>query len=589
MFIANKERVSNNLIQYLDSTAPHLFPGGGGFSIMQFTLQALFKQYVKATNWWTKSNCNLPLIRYFGCSLKLYRTEYFDYNVLIHTCYPLKATDELYMSTQPGIMGLTKRCIHVPCKQNSQNKKPFKKIWVNPPTQMSNGWHFQKDLANFPLLILTASCTSFDRYYSASNSASTTIGFDSLNTKIFQNHDWQDPPSTGYKPTATQYIWGTANGAQDPMQEKLENLIYLGGTGRLEKGTPLKDKEDNYATTPGLWGNFFHPDYLTRTSATYFTSKTVQEVTQYYKSHKTYTVTQTNFFQIKQEPYIVHCRYNPFNDKSVNNKIYVVSNHADHTTWQPPHDKPDVQRTNLPIWLETWGYLDWIRKAQLVSQPDINYITVIQSDYIQSNPKLPFYVPVDTNMTDSPPSSPYIGQLSASDELHFYLKITFQIKTINLIASTGPGVIKLRDNQTAEAKMQYRFKFKLGGCPAPMEKLCNPSDQAKYPIPNFKQNSTSLQSPGTAIQTYLWDFDERRGLITEKAAKRIKKDYDSEKTFMPITGSTMDLPTPHQSLQDSDETTSEEEEETSFQLLRLRHKQHKLRQRILKLISQDIE
>ncbi len=169
-------------------------------------------------------------------------------------------------------------------------------------------------------------------------------------------------------------------------------------------------------------GNAFHPDYLTRTSATYFTSKTVLEVYNHYQSNKQHTVSQTNFFQIKQEPYIIHCRYNPFNDKSVNNKIYVVSNHSDHTTWQPPPDKPDVQRTNLPIWLETWGYLDWIRKSQIVSQPDINYVCVLQSDYIVSTPKLPFYVPIDTNMTDSPPSSPYIGQLTPADELHFYPK-----------------------------------------------------------------------------------------------------------------------------------------------------------------------
>lgn len=591
LFICNKERISNNFIQFIDSVAPHLFPGGGGFSIMQFTLQGLFEEFIKASNWWTVSNCNLPLIRYRYCKLKLYRTEYFDYVTVINRCYPLKANDMLYMSTQPSIMGLTRHCIHVPCKQNSANKKPYKTVIVRPPTQMSTGWHFQQDLANFPLLIVRTAASSFDRYYTHSNSASTTIGFDSLNTRLFQFHDWQATKTNGYQPQEGMYIWGVENGGQAiPGNDPLRNLIYLGGTGSLTKGKTVSTNYETYSATPGYWGTIFDPIYLTGTAQIYFTNHTIQEIASYAKLHPNETVTQSKKFTIRTEPLIVRCRYNPFNDKAVNNATYVVSNLNDHTKWQPPADKPDVLRQNFPLWLSTWGHLDFLRKAAVVSQVDINYIYVLKTDCIVSTPKLPLYVPIDENFTQSPPSSPYIGTLTASDTSHFYPKVTFQIKTINLIASTGPGTVKLRENQTCEAKMEYIFKFKVGGCPAPMEKICNPSNQEKYPIPNFKQNATSLQSPTTPIQTYLWDFDERRGIITETASKRIKKDYGTETHSLPITGTAMDLPTPHQELQDSDETSSEEEEAaTTFQLLKLRHKQHRLRQRILRLISQSSE
>ncbi len=455
---------------------------------------------------------------------------------------------------------------------------------------MTSGWHFQKDLANFPLFIIRTSVTSFDRYYTSSNAKSTTIGFTSLNTRLFQLHDWQDPPTTGYKPQSTMYIWGTINGAHEPMSEKLENLVYLGGTGRLDKGTPLKDKESSYSTTPGLWGNIFHPDYLTGTSQIYFTNSTVNDIVTYYQSNKQATVQSSQKFTIRTEPLLVECRYNPFNDKSKNNKTYVVSNHTDHTEWKPPPDKKDVLRENLPLWLLTFAHLDYLRKAQIVSQPDINYIYVIQSDYVLSTPKLPYYVPLDQNFTDSTPSSPYIHTLNPSDTLHFYPKITFQIQTINLIGSSGPGIVKLQENQSCEAHVLYHFKFKVGGCPSNMETLCDPEGQPKYPIPNFKQNSTSLQSPTTAIQTYLWDFDERRGLITERAAKRITKDQGIETFTLPLTGSPMDIQPPHQSPPESDEETEEKSEaETTFKLLQLRHQQHLLRQRILKLISQNSE
>ncbi len=77
--------------------------------------------------------------------------------------------------------------------------------------------------------------------------------------------------------------------------------------------------------------------------------------------------------------------------------------------------------------------------------------------------------------------------------------------------------------------------------------------------------------------------------LQKKATKRIKKDFGTETYSLPITGTAMDLPPP-KTIQSSDETSSEEEEaETTFQLLKLRHKQYKLRQRILKLMSQNIE
>lgn len=589
--MCNRDRINNNLIQFLDSTAPHDFPGGGGFGIMQFTLQALYDEFIRGRNWWTKSNCFLPLVRYMGCSLKLYRTEKFDYEVHIHRCYPLKASDELYMSTQPSIMGLTKRCIFVPCRQNTSNKKPYKKIFVKPPTQMTSGWHFQKDIANFPLLILTATAASFDRYFLASNSQSTTIGFLSLNTKWIKLHDWQSPPTSGWHPNAEMYLWGCLtirNSETPPDTIKKKDLIFLGGTGLLQKGTP-NNNNTSYSTNPGLWGNYFHIDYLSQKNWVFQTTKSCSAIINEITGHGDEKVNGwSEISPLKQSPF-VECRYNPFADKSTKNKTYVVSNHTDHTEWRPPPDKPDVLRENLPLWLTNWGYLDYLRKTNLVSQVDINYMIVWESPYIKSTPQLTQYVPIDTNFQTDPQTSPYIRMLTASDQTHFYPKVTFQIQTVNTMGACGPGTIKLGPNQSAEAKIQYKFKLKLGGCPAPMETLCDPSDQAKYPIPNFKQQTPSLQSPSTTIQTYLYNFDERRGMLTDRAAKRIKKDQESEKTTFEITGASMDLPTPDQRTPETDTSTSEEEEETTFQLLKLRRKQHKLRQRIFNLISQNIE
>ena len=65
-------------------------------------------------------------------------------------------------------------------------------------------------------------------------------------------------------------------------------------------------------------------------------------------------------------------------------------------------------------------------------------------------------------------------------------------------------------------------------------KICSPAAQPTYPIPDPKHETTSLQNPTQPIQTYLYNFDERRGLLTEKAAKRMRKDYRTEKDAFPF-------------------------------------------------------
>ena len=60
--------------------------------------------------------------------IKFYKAENFDYVAIIHRCLPLKATNELYMSSQPQIMMLTKNCIHIPCRKANRKQKNYKTV-----------------------------------------------------------------------------------------------------------------------------------------------------------------------------------------------------------------------------------------------------------------------------------------------------------------------------------------------------------------------------------------------------------------------------------------------------------------------------
>lgn len=576
---------------YIDSVAPLHYPGGGGFSITQFSLLGLYELFQKGQNIWTKSNCTLPLIRYTHCTLKLYRAEKYDYIVTIQRCYPMCCNDIMYMSTQPFVMMMTKHSIFVPCRQNSFKKKPFKKITVKAPAQMTTQWHFQTDLAKTGLILLKFTACSLDRIYTGATASSTTIGLTSLTTRTFQFHNWKNPPqTTGYKPQDKLYFWGSLQAPADPNNELTKNLIYLGNTGELTEGVPIETavKSETYFNTKALWGNIFHPNYLIGTNQVYVSNKSPIELKSLIKQYINSKISDwggTQYITPRTLPLVTQCRYNPLADKGIGNKIFLISNTSDVETWHLPKNTK-LMREDFPLWILAWGWLDWQKKLNEVNRIDTEYMTVIQTKHIE--PYMDYYLFLDENMLQEHPLSPYDTPLTESDRQNFFPKNNFQVSSLNEICTAGPGTIKLQKDASAEAHFGYNFHFKLGGCPAAMETICDPIKQPKYPVPNNQLQTPSLQSPETPLQTYLYTFDERRGILTEPAAKRIRKDYETEKIVFPTTGTTsMDVEPPLQEISIETETSSEEEEETSVQqqLLKLRKKQLLLRRRILKLLT----
>ncbi len=128
LLMTTSARVANNFTCYAESVAPHLYPGGGGFSIMNFTLNGLYEDHLTLKNWWTVSNDNMPLIRYLGCKIQLYRQAHNDYLFLYNNSYPMTATSLTYTSTHPNAMLLHKHTRIIACKHNNRNKKPYKKF-----------------------------------------------------------------------------------------------------------------------------------------------------------------------------------------------------------------------------------------------------------------------------------------------------------------------------------------------------------------------------------------------------------------------------------------------------------------------------
>lgn len=588
LFEGTRERIGNNFNQWIASIAPHGFPGGGLWSTIRFTLQSLYELHLKGRNWWTASNCTLPLIKYTGCKIRLYKSTNTDYVTVYTTCGDMTANLETYHSAQPAILSLNKHKRIITCKEQNPNRKPYKTLHIKPPPLFENKWYFQRDIAKIPLLMLITSSMSVDRWYINSKSESNTMGFYSLNTDFFVYHNFKKPPlTTGYIPNATFSLYTSGTNVE---LNKLtwENLIYLGNTKDMTKGKTIsemsgnsdEEKLNNYFKDIKNWGNPFHPAYFHTDYPNYYT--TLNKIEKIKDLAKTNLKAIVREFTNLTQPLYWECRYNPENDSSRNG--YFITDIETLRPWENP-SKQNLQEQGLPLWLLLFGTIDYHQKAADIQHLMTDHILCITSDYI--NPDRNYYVPLDEDFLHG--RSPYLpeGQRD-NDILYWYPKLNFQQRTINNIISVGPATPKLPPDISTEAHLDYTFFFKLGGCPPQMDDVCDPNTRAKWPTPSNLLSSTLLQSPETPIEYYLSSFDQRRGMLTSKAAKRIKKDYELKDTLLDLTGqTTTEVPIQTRETSSSDETSEKEEEKTKIQL-QLRHqrrKQRKLHERILQLLE----
>nr|UGV36228.1 MAG: ORF1 [TTV-like mini virus] len=595
LYETTSERIGHNMTQWLESTAPEHYPGGGSFSLHVFTLNGLYEMHKQARNWWTTSNCNLPLIRYLGCSFDLFRSTNSDYITVYTTCGDLKANLDLYQSTQPSILQLNRKKKILICNEHAPHKKPYKRIHIKPPPLWTNKWFFQKHISKIPLLLLITSAASFGRYYLSSKAISNTMGFTSLNTDTFQLHNFKRPPgTTGYRPNTTHMLFALARGIQ-LKDAQYKHLIYLGETRDMTPGIPVENKPstpttgtwqnwvDKYYSTPTYWGNPFYPTYLSDDlQQIIITNLTLDQIKNNTISDGKGDKKLGSDFTTKDIENLWHCRYNPQADHS-NNAIFLAQIDDDDHPWHIPNEARLVCK-GLPLWLLLNGFLDYHSKTVDVQRLMTDWVLIIVSDAI--TPKKDYYLPLDPWFINGrSPYHPEDTPPTIYDKLNWHPKCNFQVSTISKICATGPATVKLPDNVSTEAHANYRFYFKVGGCPPPMDDVCDPNTEPDYPTPSNFLQKPLLQDPETPIQYYLQSFDQRRGFITKTAAKRLKTDKESKELLFKSAGkSSLDFPSP----QTSDEETSETEEDPQALQLQLEQqlkRQRKLHNRILKLLE----
>lgn len=599
LFQTGIDRIANNFDMYEESIVPERLPGGGGFSLKNISLQSLYIEHIHGHNIFTSTNEPYPLVRYTGCTLKLYRSENIDYIISYNNQWPLRSNLKMYNSMQPQIHYLQKNRIIVRSKRTTPlNRKPYKKVFIPPPTQLRNQWYFQSQIANTPLFMLLTSSTTLDHWYIGTRNLSTNITIISLNTSLIYHRNW-DKGSIQYycQMVGTQplYLYASDDATHITNEIQLQNIVCLGNTQENFEGytyNAYKTLFANDSPTPEKWqqhqhwGNPFYKTYLDPQQDHHIILASTAKVSDIANKLKTQPNAQIKDLNIafNQVSLTKTLRYNPYKDDGVNNQCYFLNcKQPQGLSWDSPNN-PDLTNENLPLWILLYGFPDFQKKIGKQQHIDTDYTLVIKTQ--KTNPLCLYTVPLNISFTKG--NSPYENAPNEIDHDKWYPSYQMQQMAYTDICLSGPGTPKIPQGETTEAKLHYTFHFKWGGELPDMALIANPTEKPSYPVPNNILSTTSLQNPTQAPETYLYKFDERRGILTKKAAKRMQKDWETQKTSLLSTEPRF-AETPETQDPQEESTSEEDQEEDLFQQLQhQRLKQHRLKQRI-KLILQQIQ
>ncbi len=145
-------------------------------------------------------------------------------------------------------------------------------------------------------------------------------------------------------------------------------------------------------------------------------------------------------------------------------------------------------------------------------------------------------IPIDLNFING--NAPYNEYLTDFMKNHWYPTIKHQVETINAIVEVGPYIPKLSNmkNSTWELNYFYQFHFKWGGPEITDQEVENPSHLPEYTVPDTVHGTVQVSNPSKQIPaSYLHAWDYRRGIVTQRALKRIYKHIETDTEFEPET------------------------------------------------------
>nr|UHK04921.1 MAG: ORF1 [Torque teno midi virus] len=482
------------------------YPSGGGFAVQLYSLQYLYEESLFKNNIWTASNVFTDLCRYLRCKLYLYRHDKTDFVISYNRQPPWHLTKYTYASAHPYMLLQSRHKKILLSKTTNPRGKLFKKLIIKPPKQMISKWFFQKQFTTQNLFQLSAAAASFKYPRLACCNENRVITIYYLNPQFYTHSTWAQSINKYWEPYAHEsttltfyYKEGNQTKSYQPIQE------YI----KLSPGT-----------------------------AQYYAS--IQKDTGWFsKKILTATVVKDRPDGTPQANLPLNAaRYNPELDNGKGNKVYLVSVLTGYYN-KPTED--DLIFQNAPLWLIFHGFLNYIIQKKGKGFPSA-HMFVIESPFITPQPSVitkNFFPLVDLNFTLG--LNPYKAYISTKQATLWYPTVEHQIETINSIVELGPYIPKYADDRDSTWELPYRyiFYFKWGGPETPQQEVADPNSKNIYTVPDTITGTVQISNPiKQSTESLIHNWDLRRGLITQKALKRMYENLETDSDFQPDTEQT---------------------------------------------------
>nr|UHK04683.1 MAG: ORF1 [Torque teno midi virus]UHK04755.1 MAG: ORF1 [Torque teno midi virus]UHK04762.1 MAG: ORF1 [Torque teno midi virus] len=548
------------------TTVPPRTPMGGGFGIEVFSLKYLYDEYTFHNNIWTKTNILKDLARYLYCKFIFYRHPDVDFIISYDRQPPFTLNKLTYPSTHPHQLLQHKHKRFLLSTKTKPTGKLFKKFFIKPPKQMLTKWFFQTDLCKHALVEIRAAACDFRYSYLGCCNENQQLGLYYLDRTFYALADWGHAKSgtDSYKPRnnigSSPYSF---SGYKPNSDQKI--------SGSVDFST--YDKSISY-------------------DSGWFQKKLLQ-ITKF--ENPTQAATPINT-----------CIYNLNLDDGVGNAIYLTSILS--PNYDPPQTDSSTTIVNLPLWLGLYGLFDYIAEYKKTREFWKSHCVMLKSPALLPHPQptgSQTILPIDPSFIngytafDQPPT--------LTDKTRWYPTMLSQINTLNAIVEAGPFIPKFAPGSkqsTWELKYFYTFAFKWGGPMLSDAEVTDPCKQGKYDVPDTMQSRLQIQNPEKIkTESILHPWDIRRGIIKEKALKRMCDNLSIDTAFEPV-GEQYPPPkkkrftaqlSAYQEEEEEilqclrslcNEKTQEEEEKTTSELIRLQQQeQHNLKRHILQLIA----
>lgn len=410
-----------------------------------------------------------------------------------------------YAESHPFELLKKKHKVIVQSLKNSRSKRPYVKLKIKPPRQMSTKWFFQEGFAEQGLVQITSAAASLNYAYLGCCNENTGATLYCLNIRYYASSGWGN--ST---PPGTQTLWYAPRKTASETEYTTNGFEGYDYTGKLVSGKlqfTSEPQTGKYLSTTNKDTGWFTPSLL--------------------------SIVKLN--KPEQEPPLHIKRYNPSIDTGSGNQVYLL-NVMNLQGFGPPKTDSQLILEGKPLWQLLYGFPDYCNKIKKDPRFTDTYYLVIVSPAIEPHAGDDrIHIVVDIAMLQG--KGRYGSAVTPYRAQHWYPTLEHQLGSINSIVECGPYIPKLANQtlSTWELKSRYTFYFKWGGADMPEQEVENPKAKGTYEVPDKLQTIQITDPTSQKASHLLHSWDWRRGYVTRSALKRIVQDSDSDESLQTAT------------------------------------------------------